>query len=111
MNAIYFDQIYELLKKNVASVAKDTVTDYETEAKKDGQQALENMKENLGHWAQEVENGAMTAEDLRFLLNSEAGLDEMIALKEAGLAAVQVDKFKDGLINMVIGTVTGLVKI
>ena len=111
MNAIHFDMIYGLLKNNLASVAKDTVHDYVTAAKKDGQQALENMKENLQHWTQEVENGAMTTEDLRFLLNSEAGLDEMIALKEAGLAAIQVDKFKDGLINMIIGIVTSAVKI
>lgn len=111
MNAIHFDQIYRLLKKNVALVAENTVHDYVSEAKKDGQQVLENMKDNLQHWTQEVENGAMTAEDLRFLLNSEAGLDEMIALKEAGLAAVHADKFKDGLINMIIGTVTSAVKI
>ncbi len=111
MNTIHFDQLYGLLKNNIASVAKDTVTDYITEAKRDGQQALESMKENLQHWTQEVENGAMTAEDLRFLLNGEGALDEMIALKQAGLAAVEVDKFKDGLINMVIGTITGLVKI
>lgn len=111
MNTISFDQIYALLKKNIASLARNTLNDYEAEAKQDGQHALDSMKGNLQHWAQEVENGAMTQDDLRFLLNGEEGLNKMIALKQAGLAAVHVDQFKDGLINMIIGTVTGIIKL
>lgn len=111
MITVNFDQMYESLKSGIESVSKNTLHDYLTEAKEDGRQALESIKENLQHWAEEVENGAMTYEDLEFLLKGEEGLNEMMALKQAGLAAVHIDKFKEGLINMIIGTVISVIKV
>lgn len=111
MNTIHFDQLFQDMKNAIEPVAKEEVKDYVIEAKKDGQQALENIKQNLQHWIEEVENGAMTYEDLAFLLKGEDGLSEMITLKEAGLSAVHIDKFENGLINMIIGTLTSVVRI
>ena len=111
MSTINFDELFESLKSGVEGVAKDSLNDYLTEAKADGVTALNNLKASLQTWAQEVENGSMTAEDLEFLLKGEEGLDEMVALKQAGLAAVHIDKFRNGLINMVISTLTGLIKV
>lgn len=111
MTTIDFNQIFQNLEKGVESVAKDSLKNYEDQAKTAGKQALDDMKDNLQRWAIEVENGAMNKEDLEFLLQGEEALDKLVALKEAGLAAVQIDKFKNGLINMIIGTITGLVKV
>ena len=111
MATINFDEIFQTLKDGVATLAKDDLQDYVNEAKKDGTAAIDAMKTNLQQWAQEVENGAMTTEDLEFLLKEEESLDEMKALKEAGLAAVHIDQFRNGLINMILGTITGLVKV
>ena len=111
MSTINFDEIYQSLKNGVVTVAKDNLQEYENAAKADGQAALSDMKTSLQQWAIEVENGSMTKEDLQFLLQGEESLDEMRALKEAGLAAVRIDKFRNGLVNMVIGTLTSLVKV
>lgn len=111
MSTINFDQLYESLKNGVESVAKDSLQDYYNEAKSDGQRALTNLKENLKQWALEVENGDMSADDLVFLLKGEEALNEMIALKQAGLASVHIDQFRNGLVNMIINTLTGFVKV
>ena len=111
MSTINFDEIYQSLKNGVVTVAKDNLQEYENAAKADGQAVLSGMKTSLQQWAIEVENGSMTKEDLEFLLQGEESLDEMRALKEAGLAAVRIDKFRNGLVNMVIGTLTSLVKV
>jgi len=111
MSTINFDQLFQTLETGVASIAKQSFQDYYDAAKADGQSALENMKTNLQNWTTEVESGALTAEDLEFLLKEEADLDEMTALKQAGLAEVQIDKFKDALISLVVNTLTGFIKV
>lgn len=111
MSAINFNQLFKDLTSGVASIAKDSLKDYESEAKADGQKALQNIKDNLQQWIKEVETGAMTKEDLGFLLQEEEGLEKMTALKQAGLAEVHIDQFRNSVINMIVGTITGLVKV
>src|ERR1700712_4876840 len=111
MTTINFDQLFQDLKTGAVTLAKTSLDNYVEQAKADGEAALDAMKANLSHWTQEVENGAMTVDDLEFLLQEEAALDEMTALKQAGLAEVRIDQFKNALINLVLGTVTGLIKI
>ncbi|MFT3704311.1 MAG: hypothetical protein QM802_18225 [Agriterribacter sp.] len=108
---INFDQIYEDLKSGVVDVAKQSLQDYITEAKAAGQTALDDMKANLQHWAQEVENGALTKEDLEFLLQEEAAFEELSGLKQAGVTEIRIDEFKNALINTILNTLLGLVKI
>jgi hypothetical protein len=111
MIAINFDQLFQDLKTGVITLAKASLDNYVEQAKTDGVAALDAMKTNLTHWTQEVENGALTMDDLKFLLQEDAALDEMTALKQAGLAEVRIDQFKDEVINLVLGTVISLVKV
>lgn len=108
---INFDQIYQDLKAGVEGVAKQSLQDYITEAKAAGQTALDGMKENLQHWAQEVENGSLSKEDLEFLLQEEASFEELTALKQAGVTEIRIDEFKNAIINTILGTLTSLIKI
>ncbi|UOE46237.1 hypothetical protein MTO98_17700 [Mucilaginibacter sp. SMC90] len=111
MSNINFDELYQQLQTNVISIAKASFQSYFDQAKSDGELALENMKENLQTWTAEVQNGSLTTDDLAFLLKGEEGLNEMLALKQAGLAEVQIDRFKQAIINLVVGTVTSLIKV
>ena len=111
MSTLNFDALYHELKSGMETVAKDSLHDYEDEAKTDGQHALADMKTNLQHWTQEVENGAMTTDDFAFLLKGEEALSKMVALKEAGLAEVHIDQFRNGVVNMIVNTLTGFVKV
>lgn len=111
MNAINFDQLYQDLESGVTSLALSSLKQYLAAAQTDGQQVLDGMKSSLQTWAEEVAEGVLTFEDLGFLLKAETSLAEMTALKEAGLAEVRVDQFKAGIIDLVIKTVTGIIKV
>jgi hypothetical protein len=111
MDAINFDQLFNDLKEGVVSIAENTLHEYENEAKADGQKLVEELKENLQQWTKEVEAGSLSWDDLRYLLQEEKDLSEMVALKQAGLAEVRIDEFRNNIINMIVSTVTGLVKI
>ena len=109
--SINFDQIYQDLKSGVVDIAKQSLQDYLSEAKAAGQSALDNMKDNLKRWAQEVENGALTKDDLEFLLQEEAAFEELSTLKQAGITEIRIDEFRSAIIDTVLGTLTGLIKI
>ena len=111
MSTINFDAFFQNIETNVASLAKSSLHDYATEAKTDGQTIVNGMKAELQQWTAELEEGALTLDDLNFLLKEEAALVEMASLKEAGLAAVRIDEFKVGITNVITGAVAGLIKV
>jgi len=111
MSTINFDQLVQNLESGVETLAKSSLTEYEQAAKTDGINAIDNMKSNLQVWSQAVANGSLTFEDLGFLLKAEESLNEMTALKEAGLAEVRIDEFKVGLVNVITGGIASAIKV
>ena len=106
-----FDQLLQSLESGVESIAKTSLEDYLNEAKQDGENAINGMKANIQQWATEVENGSLTYEDLAFLIKGDEALDEMTALKEAGLSEIRLDEFKNSIVNLVMGTVFSFIKV
>lgn len=105
------DPLMQALESGVDSLAKSTLEDYLNQAKTDGENAISGIKSNLQKWTLEFESGALTTGDLAFLLKEQAALDEMTALKQAGLAEVKIDQFKADLINMITNTIFSFVKV
>ncbi|HEX5153416.1 MAG TPA: hypothetical protein VFW07_18330 [Parafilimonas sp.] len=108
---VNIETLTQQLETGVDSLAKSTLQDYLTQAKTDGQAAIDEMKANLQKWTLEVESGALTADDLAFLIKEQSALDEMTALKQAGLAEVKVDEFKSNLVSMVTNTIFSFIKV
>jgi hypothetical protein len=105
------DQLIQALESGVESLAKSTLQDYVSQAKADGEAAIDEMKANLQKWTLEFESGALTADDLAFLIKEQTALDAMTTLKQAGLSEVKVDQFKADLINMITNTIFSFIKI
>lgn len=106
-----FEELFQQLEKGVESLARTSFKAYANEARTDGQTVLTNLKENLQRWTGEVESGYLTKEDLECLLQEEAALDELTALKQAGLAEIRLDTFKNSVVSLITDTVFGAVKI
>ena len=109
--AVSIEQLVQALEGGVETLAKSTLEGYISQAKTDGQNAIDSMKTNLQKWTLELESGALTAGDIAFLIKEQAALDEMTTLKQAGLAEVKIDQFKSDLINMISNTIFNLIKI
>ena len=105
------DQLVQALESGVETLAKSTLNDYAGQAKTDWQAAIDEMKTNLQKWTLELESGALTANDLAFLIKEQSALDEMTALKQAGLAEVKIDQFKGDLITTITNTIFSFIKI
>lgn len=111
MSVINIDQLVQALESNVETLAKTTLQDYVSQAKADGQNAIGSLKSNLQQWTLELESGALKADDIAFLIKEEGALDEMTALKQAGLAQVKIDEFKTNLLTTITNTVFDFIKV
>ena len=104
-----FQNILETLKTEVTNLALSTVNSYKNEATADALNLLNMMKENLSTWTIELADGKISAKDFEFLVLGQKELIEMNALKQAGLAMIKVDEFKNSILNLIIKTVNGLI--
>lgn len=106
-----FDKIFNELKDEIKTLAKTTVKNYTKQAVADGQQFLQESEEKLRRWTLLLADKQLTTEDFEWLVMSQKDLAKMEALKQAGLALARIDAFRLSLLNLIIDTIFGLVKV
>jgi len=108
MPAINFQEIFNGLKDEAVKLGLSTFNAYKEQAKTDAINLLENIKINLENWTVQLAEGKLSKSDFEFLVLAQKELIEMNALKQAGLAKIKVDEFKNSLLNLVAKTIIGL---
>jgi hypothetical protein len=106
---INFSDIFDQLKTGVTKLAKDTVNDFVSDAKKDGTQILSTIEDDLKRWANLLAKGDLTKTDFEWLVLSRKDSLKMAALERTGLAMIKVDAFKTSVLNLIIDTVLKLI--
>jgi hypothetical protein len=109
MPAINFEAIFGELKESIVTLAKISFKKLSEEAAEDGKRLLEDMKEKLERWTILLAQGKLTTEDFEMLVLNQKDLVQMHALRQAGLAAIKAEQFRDGVINIVVDTITNVV--
>jgi len=109
MGNIDFQAILATLKVGVTGLATTTVHNYLNEAKADGLKMVDSLKADIQTWGQELAAGKMSADDVEFLVMAKKEVIEMNALKQVGLGMVKVDEFKNGILKLIVKTITGLI--
>lgn len=99
-----FEEFWDVLKGELADFAEESWQQYKDAAVKDGSSFLDKSKADLERWTQSLAAGALTRDDLDWLMRGKKDLAELVTLKERGLAQVALDKFVSGLIDTVVGT-------
>lgn len=111
MANVDFEAILNTLKDQLTQLAVSTVKNYAGQAKADAQALLNSIEQNLRIWTLQLANGLITKDDFEFLVLGQKDLVAMNALKQVGLAQIRVDEFKNSVLNLIINTITGVVKI
>lgn len=106
-----FPELFNHLKDDVVTLAQVSVKKFAVDAKNDALNLLNSMKEKLERWTVLLVKGDLTTEDFEWLANSQKDLVEMEGLKQAGLAAIRIDQFKNSVLNMIVDTVFSFIKI
>jgi hypothetical protein len=101
--------VFDTLKNGVISLAQATFKNYVNEAQSDGQAMLDQMKTDIEDWTNQYTTGAISQDELSFIIQGRKEDLEVAALTQAGIAQAQLDGFKTGVINLVEKTIFSLV--
>lgn len=99
-----FQDYADALKGGLQSLVSETLKTYSQQATADAQAFLDTQKASLDTWTQQLASGALSREDFSDLLQGVKDLAELVALKQAGLAAAKLDQFRTSLVNLLIDT-------
>ena len=100
-----FEKIFSTIKDGVAELAKNTVGDFADQAKSDADDFLTESRENLKRWTQAASEGKLTKPEYEFLLQMQVSVGKMHALKAAGVGIQRLNRFREGVISLVIKSV------
>ncbi len=84
------------------ALAEKLFKQYTHQAVSDVKDFLEGSKNDLKRWVEELARGDMDKDEFQSLVKGQADVAEMRALKQAGLAAVQIDTFTNGVLDIVV---------
>jgi len=99
-----FDEFIQALKTELVEFAEYSWKTYKDAALKDGKAFLRKSQSDLERWIKMLASGDLTRDDFEWLIAGKKDLAELVALKQAGLARVALDRFMNGLIDTIVST-------
>lgn len=99
-----FNGFLDTLTERIGALAVGNLKDFKDAITKDGKAFLDKAQKDLERWTGLLEGGQLTAEEFEFLVKGKKDLADLAALKQAGLAKARLDKFRNSLVELVIGT-------
>lgn len=98
------DDFLDALKDEITDLAETHLQEMKEAALQDGEAFLNRTQDDLKRWAHLLEQGELSREEFESLVRGQKDLAKMEALKQAGLAAVRAERFRDALIDRIVGT-------
>jgi hypothetical protein len=98
------DVFFDALKDEIADLAETHLEELKDAALQDGRAFLEQTRDDLKRWTRLLEEGKLSRDEFESLVRGQKDLAEMEALKRAGLAAVRAERFRDALLDRIVGT-------
>jgi hypothetical protein len=102
MADIDIGSIVKSVEDQSKALAEKLFKQYTHQAVSDVKDFLERSKDDLKRWIEELARGDMGKDEFQSLVKGQADAAEMRALKQAGLAAVQIDTFTNGVLDIVV---------
>jgi len=94
--------ILKLVENQSKALAEKLFKQYTHQAVSDVKDFLERSKDDLKRWIEGLARGDMDKDEFQSLVKGQGDVAEMRALKQAGLAAVQIDTFTNGVLDIVV---------
>ena len=98
------DAFLDALKDEITDLAETHLEELQEAAREDGVAFLNQTQDDLKRWGRLMAQGELSREEFESLVRGQKDLAEMEALKQAGLAAVRAEQFRDALLDRIVGT-------
>ena len=97
-----FDDFLDAVLNGTKDLAKQLFNGFEEDAKADAKDFLEKSKADLERWTSLLAKKKITERDFSDLVHAKKALAEIHALTLAGVALTRLERFRSGLIDLVI---------
>jgi len=98
-------ELTDRLLEDLADAFREALPHVRDAILQSGREFAHDTRQDLLRWQELASTGAISKEDLRWLVQSRADLARMTALKEAGLARVRIDELRGRIARIIAGTV------
>lgn len=102
MADIDFSAIFSNVIDGVKKLAVGSLKDFVTQAQSDAQDFIESSKNDFELWTTQLSRGEINKPQFENLVQGQADLAEMHALTQAGIAQADIQRLRDGVINLLI---------
>ena len=92
------------VSEGVKGLCIGSLSKYTNAITKDIQRFLEKTKRNFIQWSQQVIDGKLSKEDYESLIKRQMAGIEFIAIKQAGIGKIELEKFSSGLVKVIFDT-------
>jgi hypothetical protein len=100
--AINIDSILKSVEDQTKALAQQQFKQYTQQALGDVKSSLQDAKEDLKRWVEELARKEIDKDEFESLVQGQIEVAKMQALKQAGLAEVQIESFVNGVIDIVV---------
>ena len=101
MNKIDINALLKDILAQSEALAVELLKDYEKQGVNDVKQFLTDSKSDLERWTGELAQQQLSEAEFKDLVQGQIDVALMHGLKESGLAQVEIDKFTNGVVNIV----------
>ena len=97
-----FDDFTNAVLEGTKDLAKDIFNGFEEQAKEDGKAFTKKAEADLRRWTKLLADRKLIEQDFCDLVQAKKALAEIHALTQTGVALTKLERFRSGLINLVI---------
>lgn len=94
--------IKDLLDTEIADLAKEKFTNFAKDAVNDATAFVHGIENDLKKWTAALAEGEISKEDFYWLLKSKKDRAKMGLLTDKGIAQIEIDKFRDAVIDLLL---------
>jgi hypothetical protein len=102
MADIDIGSIFKSVEDQARALAEKLLTRYTQQAVHDVKDFLERSRDDLNRWVAELKRGDIDKDEFESSVKGQRDVAEMRALKQAGLAQVQIDTFTNGVLDIIV---------
>lgn len=99
-----FDDFIDAVLNGARELAKASFKDLVNEATEDTKAFLEKSKADIQRWTELLAEGKLTQQEFADLIQAKKAVAEIHALTQAGVGLASLERFRTGLIDLVIDT-------
>ena len=97
-----FDGFLDAVKDGAQDLAKEVFDGYETQTIEDANAFVQKCEKDLKRWAEHLALGDLDEDDFKDLVEGKEALAEIHALTQVGIGLAKVERFRSGLIDLVV---------